>query len=271
MLSDEERAVLQVDTQTAGTARAQRLPHIGSLHESEARRDRKHAGAELLHPRPVGLTLPRRVHDLEVQDQDALVDDLVVFKIADQRGGHEGRVAGQEHTGSRHAIGVLQQFGQRGQRLGQGRERATQVHATRTPGGEHAVHAHRERQRHPTAGRYLGHIAGDKDPVHAEQAAEQRAHGQRRPPPLGHGDKGAQDGGDEHGADDSGTVRTGQGIGGAEAEYEQAHAYQQQQIHDRYIDLALLMRRGLQDAHAWQQVQLDGLARDGEGPGYDCL
>ena len=48
--------------------------------------------------------LARRVRDLDVQDDHALVHHVVVLDIADQRRGHEVGVAGQEHPGARHAV-----------------------------------------------------------------------------------------------------------------------------------------------------------------------
>ncbi len=70
----------------------------------------KTPGAQFLHPRPIRVTLPRYVHDLEIQDQDAFVHDLVMLEVADQRGGDIRRMTGQEHPGAGHPIGILQQL-----------------------------------------------------------------------------------------------------------------------------------------------------------------
>src|SRR5580700_6306474 len=71
MLTDEERAVLQVDAQTTGAARSQRLAHVRRLHEAEACGQRINAGQQLVDAGAVRLTLPWRAHDLDVEDQDA--------------------------------------------------------------------------------------------------------------------------------------------------------------------------------------------------------
>ena len=73
--------------------------------------------------------------------------------------------------------------------------------------------------------------------------------------------------GDEHRAGDCRAVGGAERGRGAEAQHEQAHRDQHQPVHHRHVDLAVLVRRGLRDAQARQQIELDALARHRERAG----
>src|SRR6185437_2924823 len=99
VLADEERAVLAEYSQASRPTGFERLTDIRGFHEPESGVDEIDTGQRFLDLDPAHRILARGAHDFDVENDEALVHDTIVLDVADQRRGHEVRIAGEEHAG----------------------------------------------------------------------------------------------------------------------------------------------------------------------------
>ena len=127
-----------------------------------------------------------------------------------------------------------------------------------------------EQQREPAALDQFRRVGGDEDQVDDEEKPVHRRDCERVVAPFQR-DEGRQHGGDRHQHRDGDAVGATERVGGAEADHGADRANGERPVHDRNIDLALLVTGRVQHAHTRQEAELHRLLRERERAGDDGL
>ena len=104
LAAEEERGLHLVVGDAVRTAGPQRLGNVGLLGEAVMGDHRMEALAQTLDLDPVGVGHDRHVHRVDLQDDDALVQDLVVLEIVQEGGRGVAGVGGQEDGGAGDSV-----------------------------------------------------------------------------------------------------------------------------------------------------------------------
>ena len=236
----------------------QRPRHVRILEVAEAQGQAREPVAQVQVRHPLGLVGPRNAEDLHAQQHVALVQHLVVLEVVQHRRRHELVRRRQEHRSAGHA--------QRRMRHQAGHEgldpQAVLLHlrmhqfAAAAPAAHQRERRHAERQREPRAFHELDGVGGEERRLDREERQRQRPDLPARQTPAHLGQDQQQQRSDEHGAGDGNAVGDRQVARTAEVQHHRDHGQQHRPVHPRQVDLALAVRRGVDDLHARQVAVL---------------